>query len=105
MLLFGFAKFLPNGKVENNAFVFHSKTDSVTLSLFCLWEFIAFGVQKLRTIKKAMPFLWLFHNQFTTGFAKNWIARSDCVGQSVICCLCSFKLLNINTSAKLLKIS
>lgn len=77
----------------------HSKTDSVTLPLFCYWQFIAFGVQKLRTIKKCMPFLWLF---FITNsqqvFAKSWIARSDCVGQRVICSLCSFKLFYINTS-------
>lgn len=43
MLLFGFAKFLPNCKVENNAFVFNSKTNSVNpesilfVGVYCFW--------------------------------------------------------------------
>lgn len=77
----------------------HPKTDSVTLPLFCYWQFTAFGVQKPRTIKKMYAFSFAF---FITNsrwvFAESWIARSDRVGQSGICSLCSFKLFYTNTS-------
>lgn len=96
------AEFLPTGILEvpcflkNKAFV-RSKTDRVTLPLFCYWQLIAFGVQKLRLVKKHIPYFAYFITYSQLVFARSQTARSDCVCQSTICSLYSFKLICVNT--------